>query len=1173
MKKVIAIFLFIVLLVSVFPLSATADSYKTVPAKDIAEQQWYIVILSEDDATCAIYNPNHWHLEESAMHPCALYIPDRVRRTEDLKQFTVKEVIVNDAPYIPQADVYYVYIPETIETIDPDLFALIFEDNHPRLFATYQGPEENFSPTLLVGHKNSRVEFMNPGLPVERYSTMGWIAGDEENSLYWTIDMSDTVMKIQNTGTVPIALPDMNTVWTSENFTTTSLIYEDLDHVFSLDNVQDLTLDGVSSFMAETTFNNVTCLSVSDQTSSLNNLKVPNLQELHYDGTYSNLMKLLANSPQFQLPENCTMTYYVPVDYINNMTGGSIMHYKASPGELIPSVPDPSAPGYIFTGWYKHETDWSEKNKVNFTTDTVPDVAQLPDDYTLTLYAGWKEKPYHRVTVSPSLSNCTVTTNKDSEMVREDDTVKITVTPNTGYEFVTTPVVTVKDGSGHTITVTDNEFTMPTSNVTVTVTGQIKMIDYNVTVTVEGNGRAYLNNDPDKTSAVGNMGNVFSLTEEPDQWNQFVRFEVVSGNITINADNTFTIGTEDVAIKARFDPLPKRDIYLDYSGQLHATVKMDPATAMSGQTVKIKVSDIDRGYKIDSLTVKDDNGNSVDLSPANTFVMPEGTAADSVTVTISFQKMPEYKVIWLNGDGSELTSEIYYEGERIPTTDMVPTKESDDYKYVFSGWDEGTKTPEGETIYTPSFTSVLRKTYTIIWLNGDGSILEKQTYKEGDDIPPETSLKPTKSIDGKYSYAFDKWDEPSVSGNTTTYTPLFTSELLPLYNISISTNGFGTAKANPTSAVEGSKVNVTITPATGYRLSDIDVLEGDVTIEDDNTFIMGKANVKIFINFIKIQTINITFEPDDGTGFMSMETVEEGSEYRLPECGFIAPKNKVFFCWQVEGKTYQPGDTLIVSNDLTVLAVWNDKSKDTCTVTFLSDNNETVAVQNVVKGEKAIKPSDPLRDDYVFVGWYTDTTYQTPFTFDTAITSNMNIYAKWTKKAENDGSIEYSIVEGSGQKWTKNTANNISIRAKRNLEDDTTLTHFVALQVDGKALVKDTDYTVQSGSVIAVLKPSFLETLGTGIHRITFVFDDGKAETTLTIVAAEDGSSKGSSGGSSSSSSSSSSGSSNPSTGDLINSPFLWFGGMLMVIFMLYLFIRARKQRIQEALDMQDRKY
>ena len=66
----------------------------------------------------------------------------------------------------------------------------------------------------------------------------------------------------------------------------------------------------------------------------------------------------------------------------------------------------------------------------------------------------------------------------------------------------------------------------------------------------------------------------------------------------------------------------------------------------------------------------------------------------------------------------------------------------------------------------------------MIWLNGDGSELDKKTYKEG-EAEPATDKIPTKAEDAKNTYAFDKWDGGTVSGTVKTYKPIFTATAKP----------------------------------------------------------------------------------------------------------------------------------------------------------------------------------------------------------------------------------------------------------------------------------------------------------------------------------------------------------------------------------------------------------
>lgn len=64
-------------------------------------------------------------------------------------------------------------------------------------------------------------------------------------------------------------------------------------------------------------------------------------------------------------------------------------------------------------------------------------------------------------------------------------------------------------------------------------------------------------------------------------------------------------------------------------------------------------------------------------------------------------------------------------------------------------------------------------------------------------------------------------------------------------------------------------------------------------------------------------------------------------------------------------------------------------------VAFDVDGGSYVAPQNVVSGEKAVKPDDPTKDTYTFDDWYTEDTFVNVYDFDTAVTANIILYAKW----------------------------------------------------------------------------------------------------------------------------------------------------------------------------------
>ncbi len=65
------------------------------------------------------------------------------------------------------------------------------------------------------------------------------------------------------------------------------------------------------------------------------------------------------------------------------------------------------------------------------------------------------------------------------------------------------------------------------------------------------------------------------------------------------------------------------------------------------------------------------------------------------------------------------------------------------------------------------------------------------------------------------------------------------------------------------------------------------------------------------------------------------------------------------------------------------------------TVSFVTDGGTDVASQTVTSGNKATRPANPSKTGCTFAGWYTNNTFTTAFDFDTAITANIVLYAKW----------------------------------------------------------------------------------------------------------------------------------------------------------------------------------
>ncbi|MCL2012425.1 MAG: leucine-rich repeat protein [Cystobacterineae bacterium] len=74
-----------------------------------------------------------------------------------------------------------------------------------------------------------------------------------------------------------------------------------------------------------------------------------------------------------------------------------------------------------------------------------------------------------------------------------------------------------------------------------------------------------------------------------------------------------------------------------------------------------------------------------------------------------------------------------------------------------------------------------------------------------------------------------------------------------------------------------------------------------------------------------------------------------------------------------------------------------DSQRISFTLTFDADNGTAETIQNIVKGGKAIKPTpDPSKDGFHFVHWF-NIDNDTEWNFDTVITGNMRLKAKWVE--------------------------------------------------------------------------------------------------------------------------------------------------------------------------------
>ena len=156
----------------------------------------------------------------------------------------------------------------------------------------------------------------------------------------------------------------------------------------------------------------------------------------------------------------------------------------------------------------------------------------------------------------------------------------------------------------------------------------------------------------------------------------------------------------------------------------------------------------------------------------------------------------------------------------------------------------------------------------------------------------------------------------------------------------------------------------------------------------------------------------VTFEYNYGSkGTYDTVTVEHGKTV-------IRPTNPTrsgytFSGWYTEASGGSKFDfSTAITSDFTLYAHWTSASSGsgdftpsptTYTVTFDSNGGSAVPAQTVENGATATVPAEPTKEGYVFGGWHTSPSNDSPFDFsDNIINSNVILYAFWIDERLDD---------------------------------------------------------------------------------------------------------------------------------------------------------------------------
>lgn len=189
------------------------------------------------------------------------------------------------------------------------------------------------------------------------------------------------------------------------------------------------------------------------------------------------------------------------------------------------------------------------------------------------------------------------------------------------------------------------------------------------------------------------------------------------------------------------------------------------------------------------------------------------------------------------------------------------------------------------------------------------------------------------------------------------------------------------------------EVHLQLTTATGYSLAP----DAVVTL-DGKTGKYAEGGYYVFQLDELYPTYTITYNLEGGTIFGQPISYNKYS-------GTVTIPNPTkdgyrFLGWTGEGITEPQKDISFAAKEmnrnLTYTAKWEKIIYHN--VDFVTRHGATPQAQRVESGTKAAKPADPTEDGWKFKSWHLNNDYKdAPFDFDTPITGDTTLYAKWAK--------------------------------------------------------------------------------------------------------------------------------------------------------------------------------
>ncbi len=731
-------------------------------------------------------------------------------------------------------------------------------------------------------------------------------------------------------------------------------------------------------------------------------------------------------------------TYYVyakwePITYTVRFDIGTVP--AASPSAITKTyeqartadLPAPTSipAGYEFLGWFKENTyahQWTGKVATDDLTTT--------DGDTKTVYAKWKRAVVFSVLYNGTNIGATVPTSIE---ITSPTTITLPNTTATGYTFggwYREPELTNFVGMNGTAGIavdspttfyakwTPNQYRINYNTVltdaTIATNSVIKTYGVNVTLhnpsregydfdgwfrNYNASTKAYTNPYDGTTDIISTSGGSTTIYAKWTAHQYTITYNTVLSDVTIAQTSiTKTYGTNRSLHTPSKTNYTFVGWYRNYDTTTHAYTDAYDGTS---DIISTEAGNTTIYAKWQTKVTYNANGHGTAPAAVNVDLWATTTLPTLTNVTgYTFD-----------------TTNSWYDGADITTATLIGAAGSDytvtEPKILYAKWTENEYniTYHNDTLpgvtYTPGYTKPTTRKYS------------------------EAKTLPTSENISRVGYNFAGWwtQDGSTSGNWGSQLASIavnTAEDKDIYakwnEISYSVNfvldgGTLSGFSNPTSRPYSQSLTLpddTQITKTGYDFDgwyeDAEYTSSEVTAVPANI-----SESKTYYAKWTEKNYSLTYHYDDmadvvyRTGYTKPTTRTYTEAKTLPTSDDISRANYVFKgWWSQDGTTSGNWGTQVTSvaaNTTTDTEVWA-RWAASYTVTFDLDQSEkpsTVVAtnvpsnQNIESGNKAVAPTiNPTAAGYEFLGWYTDTTWGTPFNFGTTVISApTTVYAKW----------------------------------------------------------------------------------------------------------------------------------------------------------------------------------